>query len=127
MGRLLAGLEPQLHPGVYVFASGARVPAGVAAVVTVAEAEGWTVVCERGEAERVGLEYVFPCSWITLRVRSALDAVGLTAAVAGVLAREQIACNVVAGFHHDHLFVPQGRGERAVALLEEVAAAGRSA
>ncbi|OON80666.1 hypothetical protein B1H18_12445 [Streptomyces tsukubensis] len=61
--------------------------------------------------------------WITLRVRSALDAVGLTAAVATELAHAELSCNVVAGFHHDHLFVPYGRAEEAVALLERLAGA----
>ncbi|MDA0565563.1 ACT domain-containing protein [Streptomonospora sp. S1-112] len=124
LARLLAGLDPHPHPGEYVFASCARVPEGLAAVVTVAEPEGWTVVCERAEAERTGLISSFPCAWITLRVHSALEAVGLTAAVAGALAGEGIACNVVAGFHHDHLFVPYAQGERAVALLRALAASG---
>lgn len=64
---------------------------------------------------------------ITLMVHSALDGVGLTAAVAGALAERGIACNVVAGFHHDHLFVPWARGEeavRALAALSTDAAAG---
>lgn len=59
--------------------------------------------------------------WITLRVHSALEAVGLTAAVAQELATAGLSCNVVAGFHHDHLFVPHGRAQEAVALLEDLA------
>ena len=31
-----------------------------------------------------------------------------------------ISANVVSAFHHDHLFVPAGRGERAVELLLEL-------
>jgi len=54
---------------------------------------------------------------ITLTVYSALDGVGLTAAVAGALAERGIACNVVAGFHHDHLFVPWERAKEAVRAL----------
>ncbi|MEV7808617.1 hypothetical protein AB0O28_37260 [Microbispora sp. NPDC088329] len=30
-------------------------------------------------------------------------------------------CNVVAGFHHDHLFVPYERTGEAVAVLEDLA------
>lgn len=59
--------------------------------------------------------------WITLRIHSALDAVGLTAAVAQALAEYGLSCNVVAGFHHDHLFVPHERAAEAVALLEQLA------
>jgi len=44
-------------------------------------------------------------------------AVGLTAFVATRLAEAGMSCNVVAGYHHDHLFVPFPRGPEAVALL----------
>lgn len=60
---------------------------------------------------------------ITLMVHSALDGVGLTAAVASALAERGIACNVVAGFHHDHLFVPWERRSEALELLQHLAAA----
>ncbi|MFO6447975.1 ACT domain-containing protein [Erythrobacter sp. NE805] len=58
---------------------------------------------------------------VTLKVHSALDGVGLTAAVATALAGRGIACNVVAGFHHDHLFVPWDRREEAVEALTRLA------
>ena len=51
-------------------------------------------------------------------MNSALDGVGLTAAVSGALAAEAIPCNVVAAFHHDHIFVPSGMAERALAVLK---------
>lgn len=54
---------------------------------------------------------------ITLQVHSALEGVGLTAAVSSALAGADIACNIVAGFHHDHLFVPWDRREQALAVL----------
>ncbi len=59
---------------------------------------------------------------ITLMVHSALDGVGLTAAVATALAEAGIACNVVAGFHHDHLFVPWERRDDALAILSDLSA-----
>lgn len=58
---------------------------------------------------------------ITLMVHSALEGVGLTAAVSGALASAGIACNVVAGFHHDHLFVPWQRRDEALAVLQRLA------
>ena len=61
---------------------------------------------------------------ITLRVHSALDGVGLTAAVATALAGHGIACNMVAAFHHDHVFVPAARAEEALAILKTLAARG---
>ncbi len=61
---------------------------------------------------------------ITLMVHSALDGVGLTAAVSGALAEAGIACNVVAGFHHDHLFVPWDRRDEALERLQRLAQTG---
>ncbi|GAA4902337.1 ACT domain-containing protein [Streptomonospora salina] len=122
--RMLAGLEPFLRPGTYVFARADVPPAGVVPAVTVAEDEGLTVVCTREEAEAAGLDYGFAAAWITLRVHSALDAVGLTAAVSAALAEAGLACNVVAGYHHDHLFVPAGEGERAAELLRRLSGGG---
>ena len=51
------------------------------------------------------------------RVALALEAVGLTAHVSRVLAERDIPCNVLAGYHHDHLLVPVGRADEAIALL----------
>jgi hypothetical protein len=55
---------------------------------------------------------------ITLTVHSSLAAVGLTAAFSARLAREGIGANVVAAFHHDHIFVPAADAERALAALK---------
>lgn len=120
LDRLLTGLDPLLRPGHYVYARASAIPAGVTPVVTVAEDEGLTLVCAREEADAAGLHYDFTAAWITLRVHSALDAVGLTAAVARHLAESGLTCNVVAGYHHDHLFVPFEEGQRAVRLLNEL-------
>jgi hypothetical protein len=57
---------------------------------------------------------------ITLNVFSALEGVGLTAAVAVALADAGIACNMVAAFHHDHVFVPEAQAEAALKVLREL-------
>jgi hypothetical protein len=120
---LLAGLRPVLNPGRYVYCTlPGRVPPGLRPVVTVAEAEGVTVVVPQEEADSLGLRYEYIAGWITLRIHSALEAVGLTAAVATALADHGISCNVAAGFHHDHLFVPAADAERALRALEELSA-----
>lgn len=126
---LLSDLRPELHPGRYVFATvpDGVVPAGAVPVVTVSEAEGLTLVLPETEAVAAGLSHSYPAGWITLRVHSALDAVGLTAAVSLALTDAGISCNVVAGFHHDHLFVPHGRAAEAVAVLETLAAESSAA
>ncbi|WP_369142453.1 ACT domain-containing protein [Streptomyces sp. R44] len=116
--RLLAGMRPELDPGRYVFTTvDGPAPAGVAPVVTVAETEGLTLVVRQEEADAAGLAYDYVAGRITLRVHSALDAVGLTAAVATELAAAGMSCNVVAGFHHDHLFVEHDRAGEALAVL----------
>jgi uncharacterized protein len=116
---LLRTMHPRRHPGTYVFAT---LPPGAACdpsavVALVREPEGTSVVMAEADAVAAGLTLTFPCAWITLSVHSDLAAVGLTAAVARALADEGIACNVVAGAHHDHLFVPTDRADDAMAAL----------
>ncbi|MGW2305226.1 ACT domain-containing protein [Streptomyces sp. NPDC001809] len=123
--RLLAGMRPELDPARYVFTTvDGPAPAGVAPVVTVAEDEGLTLVVRQEEADAAALPYDYVAGRITLRVHSALDAVGLTAAVAAALAAEGLSCNVVAGFHHDHLFVEHARAREALAVLLRLSADG---
>jgi hypothetical protein len=111
-------LRPQLHPGRYVFVTVAEgVPLGCAPVVTVIEPEGLTLVLPQEDADEVGLAYEYVAGWITLGADTTLDQVGLTASFAATLAQAGISCNVVAGFHHDHLFVPHERADEAVAVL----------
>lgn len=118
---LLRSLRPVLHPGAFAFCV---LPPGVSAdaVVTVREPEGVTGVVPEEAAAAHGLTPAFRAARVTLGVRSDLAAVGLTAAVAAALAAEGIACNVVAGVYHDHLFVPVDRAGDAVAALERLAA-----
>ncbi|HET6856524.1 MAG TPA: ACT domain-containing protein [Streptomyces sp.] len=120
--KLLSGMRPELNPGRYVFTTVAGgVPPGLSPVVSVREPEGLTLVVRKEEADAAHLPYDYEAGWITLRVHSALEAVGLTAAVSRELAEAGVSCNVVAGFHHDHLFVPHERATGAVALLEGLA------
>src|SRR5262249_12356055 len=112
-------LEPALHDGVYVFTSA---PADALAsfdscVAMVREPEGVTLVLPEAEAARRGLPVAFRAAWITLTVHSDLTGVGLTAAFAAALGRAGISCNVVAGAHHDHLFVPVDRAADAMSAL----------
>ncbi|WP_329034518.1 ACT domain-containing protein [Streptomyces sp. NBC_00178] len=124
---LLRSMRPELQSGRYVFTSvaGGEVPAGVTPVATVSEQEGLTLVVPEAQADAAGLEHHFTAGRITLRVHSALDAVGLTAAVSLALTDAGISCNVVAGYHHDHLFVPYERAAEAVRVLEALAAESR--
>lgn len=84
------------------------------------EAEGLTLVVAREDADRAALRYEHVMAWITLRASSALDAVGLTAAFSTALAGEGVSANVIAGLHHDHVFVGVQHGERALRVLREL-------
>jgi hypothetical protein len=118
--RLVQSMQPTLNPGVYAFAA---VPAqsdvgALQPIATFREAEGLSVIVEEQRARQAGLRILFRAAWITLSVHSDLQAVGLTAAVATALTRENISCNVVAAALHDHIFVPVEAAERALATLQ---------
>jgi uncharacterized protein len=119
---MLAQLRPRRHPGRYVFTTVSGIPpAEVRPVMTFTEEEGLTVILSQEDADAAGLAYDLATEWITLTVHSALDGVGLTAAVSAALAGAGISCNVVAAAYHDHLFVPAGTAREAVRLLEDLA------
>ena len=117
---LLASMAPQLDDTEWVFAEVGEedaVPLTPLAIATFCEAEGLTLVLPQSVVD--GLENVSaPMSRITLEVHSSLEAVGLTAAVAGALAKEGISANVIAAYYHDHIFVPKASADRALAVLQ---------
>ena len=116
---MLAQLQPELRSGRYVFATPAGpLPPTVRPVMTFSEDEGPTAILTQQEADELRLAYDLVLAWITLRVRSALDGVGLTAAVSRALTDVGISCNVVAAAFHDHLFVPAESADRAVQVLQ---------
>ena len=120
LAGMLAGMAPQLHPQPWRFdlLDEARpTPALMQAFALIREEEGVTAIMPQ---EREGT--ADDLARITLMVHSALDGVGLTAAVSGALADAGIACNIVAGFHHDHLFVPWGRRAEALERLQRLSA-----
>lgn len=122
LGVLLSSMEPSLAPGEFVYCSVAEErlaeytplrPLGM-----FREAEGVTLILPAEAA--TGIKDIMasaPMRCITLTVHSALEAVGLTAAFATALTREGISANVVAGYYHDHIFVPSADAERALAAL----------
>lgn len=119
--RLLAEMEPMLHDGEYVYCTvEGRAAAWFALepIGTFRENEGNTLILERARAEAAGLSYGPVLRLITLSVHSALEAVGLTAAVSGALTQAGISANVVAAYYHDHIFVPAADAKRAVEVLQ---------
>ena len=118
---MIGEMSPELQMGYFVFCSTAD-PAisnrcREKAIGSFVEAEGHSFILLARDAEALGFEAAMRMRQITLRVPSALDGVGLTAAVAGELARLGIPCNMVAAYHHDHVFVPEAMADRAFAAL----------
>ncbi|MDK1387103.1 ACT domain-containing protein [Sinorhizobium sp. 8-89] len=120
LARLLAEMNPILREGEYVYcAVQGDAPSWLALepIGTFREVEGLTLILERSRADAAGLSYGPVLRLITLNVHSALEAVGLTAAVSGALTLAGISANVVAAYYHDHVFVPAADAERAVEVL----------
>jgi len=128
LDRLLAEMEPQLREGTFVFCTVPPDQAGpllhLKPVGTFLEAEGLTLILPEEAAAENGVERSAPMRMITLAVHSSLEAVGLTAAVAGALTRAGISANVVAAYHHDHIFVPAADADRALQTLKAVSRNG---
>jgi uncharacterized protein len=122
LGRLLASIEPQLQAGVYAFCTlgTGEEMVGLDVVMLFRERGATTIVVPLADARAQGLAWEFSCQWITLGVHSDLGAVGLLAAITSSLAAAGISTNVVSAYHHDHLFVPAGRGDEAAAVLQEL-------
>ena len=128
LDRLLAEMAPQLRNETFVFCT---VPHDEAErwlrlrpLGTFLEAEGLTLILTAADAAENGIGGSAPMRMITLAVHSSLEAVGLTAAVAGALAQAGISANVVAAYHHDHFFVPAAEAERALETLRALSQNG---
>lgn len=118
LSRLLATMEPVLHADPYGFAVTTLPLSG--AFATVAEEEGLTVIARQADLQAGGVDAGSDFARISLTVHSDLAAVGLTAALARALADRDISANVVAGFYHDHIFLPWERRHDAMAVLREL-------
>lgn len=118
--RLLAEMQPVLHPEAYGYACldpAQALPGAVVPFALIAEDEGLTLVAPEAQLVAAGVAHQGGWARISLTVVSDLAAVGLTAAIAGALAQAGISANVIAGYHHDHIFLQAGRAEEAMAVL----------
>jgi hypothetical protein len=92
-------MEPELHEGVFVYASAPHEADwnALSAFATFREAEGITLITSESEAIKAKLT--------------------VTAAFSRALGEVGISCNVVAAGYHDHIFVPVESAQAALAAL----------
>ncbi|HAZ94259.1 MAG TPA: transporter [Porticoccaceae bacterium] len=121
---ILQSLSPIMLDETYVFCTVVGASYGdyaeTAPIASYQENEGLTLVLtqERADIAKLGYEGLFSC--ISLQVHSSLESVGLTAVVAGKLAAYEISANIIAGYYHDHVFVPQAQASEAFELLRNL-------
>lgn len=124
LDRLLDSLAPELVEGEFIFCAFQDARYGdwkeLHPIGVFQETEGLSLIVRKEAADHAGLKYESSFRLITLKVHSSLNAAGLTAAVSARLSRLNIPTNIVAAFHHDHLFVPTGRAEEALDALEHI-------
>jgi hypothetical protein len=128
LGRILEGLEVRQRDGVFVFAT---IPAGqplpdVPLSAMVSEASGTTLLLTLEAAEEAGLPFEYPAAWLSLTMHISLSSIGVSASIATAMAMKGVPCNVLSGFHHDHLLVPYEMVDEAMAVIDLVRAQRRA-
>ncbi len=125
LDQMLAQMSPDLGSPTYVFVTINRTPERLVPLMAFHEDEGLTLIVTDEQARQHGWPVDVPMKRITLRLHSSLDGVGLTGAFSSALAAAGVSCNVVAGYYHDHLFVPEADAYKALAALRELSAQHR--
>lgn len=129
LATLLESLQPVLDPAEYVFCTvngDLNSYLSLSPLATFVEEEGLTLILTKPRAQGLGACTDSTFKRITLSVYSSLEAVGLTAVVAGALAKEGISANVIAAYHHDHVFVPANKADEAVQIISTLSNASFS-
>lgn len=116
---LIKNMTPKLNEGEFVFATvkDASIINREDVICEFKEHEGTTLVIAKNIADSLQIDYNFVASWITLKIHSSLYAVGLTATFSTELAKHNISCNVIAAYHHDHIFVAKKDANKAIEVL----------
>ena len=100
-------LKPHLNPGEYVFVLTDNIY-GINEediLCSFKEDGKYSLILKKEFANKHGMSYDFIAAWISLELYSSLDSVGLTYIFSKALSANNISCNVIAGYNHDHIFV----------------------
>lgn len=121
LSYLIKNMNPVHVPGTYVFTKVPSIPSAeilenVFSIVR--EDEGITLILTKETASQLDLDHTESYALISLKVASSLEAVGLTAHFSKYLTQANIPANVVAGYHHDHIFVPYKKVSKALEVLK---------
>ena len=115
-------LIPILHPEVYVFCivqNTDQIPIKDI-IMAFKEQEGITLILKKVTADLFRLDYTYEAAWITLSIQTSLHMIGLTALFSAALTQANISCNVVAAYHHDHIFVDIKDADEAMQILSNL-------
>ena len=115
-------LTPFLNEGTFVFCTLASLNSipDSNILMSFKESEGTTIILKKEIADHYQLEYSYTASWITLGITTSLSMIGLTAKFSTALAQAGISCNVIAAYHHDHIFVDERDAARAIHILTDL-------
>ncbi|XP_044735558.1 uncharacterized protein LOC123297827 [Chrysoperla carnea] len=123
INTLLKSMTPELSDAEYVFTTISykeNLPDVTFAIGMFKEREGTTFIFPKDYLpSSISSKFVVGnFRMISLNVHSSLQAVGLTAAISKSLADKNISANIIAGFYHDHIFVPTDRASEAMEILK---------